>query len=84
MTSKGYRVQVRGITGCVVHDEWTDAGEPHATFGAARAHALEHGGAYALRIVGPDGTITKIRGQQATRFEGSDELVTPKWKGRLR
>jgi hypothetical protein len=64
-----YQVQRRGISGCVVFDDWTATGPAHDSLHAALAEArrdIEGGTAHAIRILGEDGTVTSVQKQQPT------------------
>lgn len=64
-----YQVQGRGISGCVVFEDWTALGLVHDTLEAALAEAkreIEGRAAHAIRILAEDGTITKVQKQQPT------------------
>jgi hypothetical protein len=64
-----FRVQFRGISGCIVFEDWSERVPPHDTLEEALAYAtreLEGGTCHAIRVLADDGTVTKVQKQQAT------------------
>lgn len=64
-----FRVQFRGISGCIVLEDWTEMAPVHDSLEAALACAkteIEGGTAHAMRVVADDGTITTVQKQQPT------------------
>jgi hypothetical protein len=72
-----FQVQRRGISGCVVLEDWTDSGPACDSLAAAleeAAREIAGGVAHAIRVLASDGAVTPVRGQRPTVLDTGETL----------
>ena len=82
-----YRVEAKGVDGCIhigtwgrclpVHDVYEFATADEAMAGAQRvADSTDYG----VRVIAPDGTVTRICPQRPTQMNGPPGKITPRFE----